>query len=117
MTLPNSSENGRDSSVNGSKATTELTRYARYKMRCRIKEEIAHLREELRCPYKLTNAEHAALRRAATATILAEDAMRRALEGLVPISDATRASSAARRMRRDLSKLIAPFAPAVHEDG
>ncbi len=74
----------------------------------RIKREVERLREHLDASYKLTNAEVALLQRVALANILAERAMRQALQGKCAITDATRAQSVAIRTRKDLSKLVLP---------
>ncbi|MGB9045303.1 MAG: hypothetical protein WCC81_22935 [Pseudolabrys sp.] len=74
----------------------------------RLKVEIERLREEINAPYRLTETEIAALKRVALSRVLAEIAMRRALQGRCPVVDAVRAQGCARRARADLTKVVLP---------
>ena len=74
----------------------------------RLKRTIGEIKNTLGVGRRLSNDEIAAVERAALASVMAEVAMAQALTGTVPVVDATRAASNARRARSDLAKAIKP---------
>lgn len=74
----------------------------------RLKRTVGELKNTLAVGRRLSNDEVAAVERAALASVVAEVALVQALAGTVPVVDATRAASNARRARNDLLKAIKP---------
>ena len=71
----------------------------------KIKTTAAQLKRELDLGRRLSFAEAAAVESCATATVMADEAMKRAMLGEVPIADAVRSVSTARRAKRDLKSI------------
>lgn len=72
----------------------------------RAKTVAARLKREINAGRRWSDSELDLLRRTALAVVLAEESTRRALQGVLPVVDAVKASGSARRAERDLRALL-----------